>query len=161
MTDSIGKLIFDVNRYSNHIPIDNIGMSIGSRVKEARLAAKMTQATLAKKVGISQGALSGLEIGDSQGTTLLASMAAALGVSALWLETGKGPREAGAASGPLSTSGDEATGFLELRAETAAELRLLSIYRIANERERAAIDSAVERVRRLIEERLGNETKRA
>lgn len=66
-------------------------MSIGSRIREARRAAKLTQKELAQKVGMTQGALSALETGDSQSSTLLPSMAAALGVSALWLETGKGP----------------------------------------------------------------------
>lgn len=65
-------------------------MSIGSRIREARRAAKLTQKELAQKVGMTQGALSALETGDSQSSTLLPSMAAALGVSALWLETGKG-----------------------------------------------------------------------
>lgn len=65
-------------------------MSIGSRIREARKAAKLTQKALASKVGMTQGALSELETGESQSSTLLPSMAAALGVSALWLETGKG-----------------------------------------------------------------------
>jgi phage repressor protein C with HTH and peptisase S24 domain len=50
----------------------------------------MTQRELAAKVGIKQPTLSELETGESAGTTNLASIAAALGVSALWLETGKG-----------------------------------------------------------------------
>lgn len=66
-------------------------MSIGTRIKEARRAAKLTQKALAQKVGMAQGSLSELETGESQGTTMIASFAAALGVSALWLETGKGP----------------------------------------------------------------------
>lgn len=39
---------------------------------------------------MTQGTLSELETGESKSSTLLPSMAAALGVSALWLETGKG-----------------------------------------------------------------------
>lgn len=42
-----------------------------------------------------QGSLSALETGDSQGTTLIATFAAALGVNALWLETGRGPMRPG------------------------------------------------------------------
>lgn len=91
MSDSIGTPILSVNRYSDLVPQDNIGMSIGSRIREARRAAKMTQKELAKKVGLAQASLSELETGESQGTTMIASFAAALGVSALWLETGKGP----------------------------------------------------------------------
>lgn len=37
---------------------------------------------------------------------------------------------------------------LKLSVETAAELRLLSVYRLANEDERAAIDIVVEQIRR-------------
>lgn len=72
---------------------DNIGMSIGSRIKEARKAAGLTQKALAQKVGMAQATLSELETGESQGTTLIASFAAALGVNALWLETGAGKME--------------------------------------------------------------------
>jgi phage repressor protein C with HTH and peptisase S24 domain len=91
MTDSIGTPILSVNRYSNSLLNDNIGMSIGSRIKEARRAAKLTQKALAQKVGMTQGTLSELETGESKSSTLLPSLAAALGVNALWLETGKGP----------------------------------------------------------------------
>lgn len=73
-------------------------MSIGSRIKEARKAAKLTQKELAKKVGMAQASLSELETGESQSTTLVASLAAALGVSALWLETGKGAMGEGGAA---------------------------------------------------------------
>ncbi len=65
-------------------------MSIGTRIREARKRVKMTQAQLAAKVGMAQGTLSELETGESDGTSLVASFAAALGVNALWLETGKG-----------------------------------------------------------------------
>lgn len=75
---------------TNCEPAYNIGMSIGERIREARKRAKLTQKQLATKVGISQGALSELETGESEGTTYVASFAAALGVNALWLETGKG-----------------------------------------------------------------------
>lgn len=87
----IGTPIFEVNRNSDWLMLDNIGMSIGSRIKEARKHAKLSQKALAQKVGMSQSSLSELETGESSGTTLIASFAAALGVNALWLETGKGP----------------------------------------------------------------------
>lgn len=90
MNTIIGTPILDVNRYSDLMPNDNIGMSIGSRIKEARRAAKLTQKALAQKVGMAQASLSELETGESQGTTMIGSFAAVLGVSALWLETGKG-----------------------------------------------------------------------
>lgn len=68
-------------------------MSIGTRIKEARLLKKLTQKQLADKVRVKQPTLSQLESGKSEGSTLIASFATALGVSAYWLETGKGERE--------------------------------------------------------------------
>jgi transcriptional regulator with XRE-family HTH domain len=65
-------------------------MSVGSRVREARLRAGLTQAQLAEKAGMTKGAVSQLEIGESQSSTRLASIALALGVSAIWLQTGRG-----------------------------------------------------------------------
>jgi transcriptional regulator with XRE-family HTH domain len=90
MKQIIGTPILKVNRNSNLVSVNNIGMSIGQRIRAARKNAKLTQAELAAKVGMKQGSLSELETGESTGTTLVASIAAALGVSALWLETGKG-----------------------------------------------------------------------
>ncbi len=65
-------------------------MSIGSRIREARKKSGLTQAQLGSKVGMVQATISELETGESAGTTNIASIAHALGVSALWLETGKG-----------------------------------------------------------------------
>lgn len=79
-------------------------MSIGSRIREARRAAKLTQKELAQKVGMAQASLSELETGESQRTTLTATFAAALGVSALWLETGKGAMAADSQAPSGSTS---------------------------------------------------------
>lgn len=100
MNQSIGTPILSVNRDTDLMPEDNIGMSIGSRIKEARRAVKLTQKELAKKVGMAQASLSELETGESQSTTMIASFAAVLGVSALWLETGKGPMVEGVDAGP-------------------------------------------------------------
>lgn len=91
----MGTPVFPVNRFSGSLPSDNTGMSIGTRVKEARKAAKMTQIELAKRSALKQSTISDLEVGKSQGTTYLATLAAALGVNALWLETGRGPMRAG------------------------------------------------------------------
>jgi hypothetical protein len=43
MSQSIGTPILFVNRDTDLMPSDNIGMSIGSRIREARRAAKLTQ----------------------------------------------------------------------------------------------------------------------
>lgn len=90
ITPIMGTPVKEVNRFSGSFQADNIGMSIGTRTKQARKAAKMTQAELASRSGLKQSTISDLEVGKSQGTTYLASLAAALGVSALWLETGRG-----------------------------------------------------------------------
>lgn len=89
------------------MPADNIGMSIGSRIREARQAAKLTQKALAQKVGMAQASLSELETGESAGTTLVASLAAALGVNPLWLETGKGSMVAMQQPSPEPVPGEE------------------------------------------------------
>lgn len=89
----IGTPICKVNKLNRKTEVylrDNIGMSIGKRIREARKDAKMSQQELAAKVGLKQGSLSELETGESTGTTLIATFAATLGVNALWLETGKG-----------------------------------------------------------------------
>ena len=90
MDPIMGTPVKDVNRFSGSIPQDNIGMSIGLRVKQARKAAQMTQVELARRSGLKQSTISDLEVGKSQGTTFVASLAAAMGVSPLWLETGRG-----------------------------------------------------------------------
>ncbi|HDR9087173.1 XRE family transcriptional regulator [Burkholderia vietnamiensis] len=67
--------------------------TLGSRVKAARLDAKLSQESLARQVGVSQGLIGQIESGKNQGSKHLAALARALGVSPDWLETGKGPRE--------------------------------------------------------------------
>ena len=136
------------HRNASCISTDNIGMSIGKRIKEVRKELKLSQAALCAKIGIHQSTLSELETGESTGTTYLARIAAALSVSALWLETGRGSRE------PIQDAPPPRPGgILSLTAETAAELRLLSVYRLANAREREAIDDVIEQMRYLIEQR--------
>lgn len=92
MRPIIGIPVSSVNRYSGINCCDNIGMAIKDRIKEARKDAKLTQIELADRSGVKQSTISDLERGVSRGTTSLAQLASALGVSALWLETGKGDR---------------------------------------------------------------------
>lgn len=61
----------------------------GQRLKEARKAAKMTQATLAKKVGIGQSTIAELEK-TANGSSHVPAIASVLACSALWLATGDG-----------------------------------------------------------------------
>lgn len=84
--------ILTVNRKSYLLLHKNTYMSIGQRLKLARKESGLTQKELAAKVGISQPTLSDLEKGESKGTGFIASLAAALGVNALWLETGRGTK---------------------------------------------------------------------
>ncbi len=63
---------------------------------------------LAKRVGIAPTTLYDLERGDSKSTTKLPQLAHEIGVRALWLETGEGPKY------PVSRSGD-ATQYLSAR----------------------------------------------
>jgi len=85
-----------VNRNSDLNIGDNYAMNVGERVRQARKEKGMTQGELASKVGIRQPTLSELEKGDSNSTGHIAKLAAALGVSALWLETGRGHKSLGA-----------------------------------------------------------------
>lgn len=103
----MGTPVLEVNRFSGLAARDNIGMSIGTRVRQARKAAKLTQLELAARSNLKQSTISDLEVGKSQGTTYLASLAATLGVSALWLETGKGPMSSGAATAVQAETEEE------------------------------------------------------
>jgi phage repressor protein C with HTH and peptisase S24 domain len=68
--------------------------SVGDRVRERRLALKLSQPQLAKKAGgITYQAIQQLEAGG--GTKHLVAIARALGVSAEWLQDGTGPNPSG------------------------------------------------------------------
>lgn len=115
ITAIIGTPIFTVNRYSYLYFNENIGMSIGTRIKEARIEKDLTQKQLAAKVGIKQPTLSELERGDSAGTTMVASFAAALGVNALWLETGKGEKHAPQELKKVIAVDEDDKSFIQIR----------------------------------------------
>lgn len=123
ITSNIDVPIYDVNR-KNYVELNkNAYMSIGERIKQARLAADLTQGELAGKVGIKQPTLSALENGGSEGSNYIASFAAALGVNALWLEAGKGPQY------PVQNI-------------SAKELQLVIAYREASEEGKTFIEMA-------------------
>ena len=67
---------------------------LGKRLLECRKAAGLTQLELAKAIGITNGAISNLERGDSHTMAAdhLFKAAKALRVDAEWLATGKGPK---------------------------------------------------------------------
>ena len=86
--------------------------TVGDRVRERRLALKLSQPQLAKKAGgITYQAIQQLEAGG--GTKHLVAIARALGVSAEWLQDGTGP----ALSGKLTPS----------RASLAEKLKVLGM----------------------------------
>lgn len=79
-----------VNRNSDAVLRENVGMSIGLRVKAARERAELSQAELARRAGMGRSSLAELESGDTKSTGKLATIARECGVNAYWLETGKG-----------------------------------------------------------------------
>lgn len=68
--------------------LDGPSTTIGERLSLARAWAGLTQAKLAKRVGMEQTSISMLETGETQRTTYLAELARACGVSADWLAFG-------------------------------------------------------------------------
>jgi transcriptional regulator with XRE-family HTH domain len=69
-------------------------MTVGERIKRARSAAKLSRKDLAERAGIPYPTLAGLENGDQKNSTAIPALAQVLGVTAMWLATGRGGREA-------------------------------------------------------------------
>lgn len=89
------------------------GVSIGSRVKAARLAKGLKQGELAAKIGIKQASLSEIEHGHTRqpaGDTLL-KIAKVLETSPNWLQTGHGSPVL-----PTETTPDESEAIALFRA---------------------------------------------
>lgn len=70
--------------------------SVGARVSARRTELGISQKELARRVGLTQPTISALEMGKSNTSGSIASLAKALGVVPLWLETGLGDKEPGA-----------------------------------------------------------------
>lgn len=77
----------------------------GARLLSARKAAGLTQVALAKAVGMSQSSYAEAET-TGNGSAYTAQIAAACGVSAEWLATGKGARIAGQGEHPRGKQAD-------------------------------------------------------
>lgn len=99
-------------------------------MKQARKAAKMTQIELARRSGLNQSTISDLEVGKSQGTTYIATLAAALGVSALWLETGKGTMSPDVSPQPQPDVLELLPGAMRVRAVEADDPSLTQILKV-------------------------------
>lgn len=96
-------------------------------MREARKLKRMSQKRLCALTGMSQSGLSELETGKNSETTYVASLAAALGVSSIWLAENKGPM--------ISTS-------INTVAELDNAVELLDLYRCASTPGRALILAA-------------------
>lgn len=71
-------------------------MTVGTRFKEARKAANVSVAEIARLAGMAPNTLYDLERGTQRTTKKIVSIAGILGVRAQWLESGRGPmRESG------------------------------------------------------------------
>lgn len=79
--------------------------TFSNRLKSARKSTGITQADLAKQVGVSQATIANIENGRNKASTEVLSLAKILCVSPDWLATGKGSRELANTSSapPLST----------------------------------------------------------
>lgn len=65
-------------------------MEFKDRLKKARKQSGINQHELAQRIGVKQTSISDLERGKSKSTSFVTQMAHELGVSAMWLATGKG-----------------------------------------------------------------------
>ena len=79
-------------------------MTVGSRIVEAREAKGWKRPKLAEEAGVPYPTLAGLENGDQQTSSWIPAIAAATGVNALWLASGKGSMHEPATSVPFSQS---------------------------------------------------------
>ena len=83
--------------------------TVGQRIVKAREALGWKRPKLAEEAGVPYPTLAGLENGDQQSSTHIPTIAAATGVSALWLATGKGAmKPTGGVAASQSTRPDPA-----------------------------------------------------
>lgn len=97
---------------------------ISTRLKAARLEKGWSQAQLADEAGVSQSAIGNIESGQRKRPRDVVSLAAALGVTAEWLETGRGAQTARVSNGGRGESDQIAIRpAIELLARLAAQQR--------------------------------------
>lgn len=124
MDSNIVIPIDDVNRQTSiGIPDNSVMSTFGERLREARKDAKMSQATLALKVGLKQPTIAELEA-EGKGSSKSALIAQVLGVSAVWLSDGVGEKHALMAEQPLQPYQLEAN-FLQ------RDIRITSVPKIS------------------------------
>lgn len=113
-------------------------MEFKDRLKAARRHAKLGQIALAEKVGINQTSISDLERGKSKGTAYTAQLAAACGVSAIWLADGTGEMldssrsQGGTGADRPPLGGDSARAYQQQKYEEAAPAHRQAVDEIAD-----------------------------
>lgn len=138
-----------------------------TRLRQAREAKGLNKTRFAREVGVSNPTVSDWEKSTDAGGikeiagTNLTKVCTVLGIDPHWLlhggngnQSGRVGQEQSAPSAPEPTTPTQGrtAEALGLKAETAAELRLLSVYRLAGEDGRAAIDIVVEKIRRRLQD---------
>lgn len=88
---------YAVNRQTVVNVYQNSDMTFGERLKQCRKDSGLSQAAVAKRVGMSQANLSDLENGKFPSSSYTPRLAKLYGVNALWLADGIGPIQASAA----------------------------------------------------------------
>ncbi len=101
---------------------NTLRMEFKDRLKAARKHARLSQVELAKQVGIDQTSISDLERGKSKSTSYTAQIAAACGVSAIWLADRKGEMLDYDHSAVLDSIADEMESAVGLRSIPGPEL---------------------------------------
>jgi transcriptional regulator with XRE-family HTH domain len=113
-------------------------MEFKDRLKAARRHSKLGQIALAEKVGINQTSISDLERGKSKATAYTAQLAAACGVSAIWLAEGVGEmlapsrNAAGDGSSRPPLGGDSSRTYQQQKYEEAAPAHRQAVDEIAD-----------------------------
>jgi transcriptional regulator with XRE-family HTH domain len=102
--------------------------TIADRMKSVRQELGWNQAELAAQVGVSQSTIGNIESGQRKRPRELLSIAKALGVSAEWLETGKGGKSGSAPERPplklvVTDEPQSVRAAVELLARVAAQQR--------------------------------------
>lgn len=103
-------------------------MTLGNRLKASREALGLNQDQLARMVGVSKATICNLEKGRSKGSSSITKISVALGISAVWLETGT--HEMQIASGN-SMRRDDAKAFLSEQSLISALVKNIKCVTIA------------------------------
>src|SRR3546814_8114147 len=91
--------------------------SLKARLKEARADRGISQAGLAKALGLGQATIASIENGRNQSSGHLVQIAEFLGVSAAWLAEGVGTKRGQSASWPFSAPFEAYASLPESRTE--------------------------------------------